>query len=508
MLINKLKQNLLVVACIVIAILSVIIRTPNFDNEDFYNSDATWHVLHTIRCYDETPFAIHKFLPIVTLGDESDKNITWGATIPDKYGNYYYTSFSPAGFAAPYFFMKIFQLPLSLNGLYVFNSALYILCFILCARLFIKLFPTIKRDYIWFFITAVYLFQPEIMHGQGLVYWSQSLYQAIFFGQLILLLDEKKRGDPKMYGAALLLCVFAAYTEWTGYLANIGIACALFLMEKGRARYTKSAGVALATFAAGAIFCAHYLTTVNAQDFTRALINRFTSRNFTSSVSLDLLAKGYAVSFGLLICALIFIVAYVLTRQETRERFAASLKSQRFIIIISLFAVMENFIMKQHAIAYSYDRIKAILLIITIILCAVESLDNAERLPQSLLAALFVAAVVNLYNYKILNNNFVWSNPNFAINRVIFKDMNEKFAKSNSIMVYKNAVRGYINTMTNRGVYESSSLEAGIKLAEAQNKLYAVELLVNVGYDYYDLISGEYVQARYENGKMTYTDSN
>ena len=61
---------------------------------NYLDSDATWHTLLTMQAYDETPISQHKFLPIVSLGGVDNKGISWGATIPDKEGNFYYTSFS------------------------------------------------------------------------------------------------------------------------------------------------------------------------------------------------------------------------------------------------------------------------------------------------------------------------------------------------------------------------------------------------------------------------------
>ena len=74
---------------------------------DYLNSDATWHTLLTVECYNETPVSEHLFLPIVSLGSEDDKYIPWGMTIPDERGNYYYTSFSPAGFFAAFIHKNI-----------------------------------------------------------------------------------------------------------------------------------------------------------------------------------------------------------------------------------------------------------------------------------------------------------------------------------------------------------------------------------------------------------------
>ena len=92
---------------------------------NYLNSDATWHTLLTMEAYEETPISVHKFLPIVSLGGMDNKHISWGATIPDLEGNYYYTSFSPAGYVLPYFFVKIFHLPINEKSLYIFNTILF-----------------------------------------------------------------------------------------------------------------------------------------------------------------------------------------------------------------------------------------------------------------------------------------------------------------------------------------------------------------------------------------------
>lgn len=86
-----------------------------------------------IEAYNETPVYEHLFLQIVSLGGKDNKNINWGATISDKDGNYYYTSFFPAGYFLPWVFMKILRLPANEENLYIFNSVLYLLSAIIWA---------------------------------------------------------------------------------------------------------------------------------------------------------------------------------------------------------------------------------------------------------------------------------------------------------------------------------------------------------------------------------------
>ena len=99
--------ELIVFACLLSVIVSIYkYRTGEIN---YYNSDATWHVLYTIEAYNETPISEHLFLPLVSMGAEQDKYIPWGACVQGRNGNYYYTSFSPLGYFLPWLFMKLFS---------------------------------------------------------------------------------------------------------------------------------------------------------------------------------------------------------------------------------------------------------------------------------------------------------------------------------------------------------------------------------------------------------------
>jgi hypothetical protein len=112
--------------------------------------------------------------------------------------------------------------------------------------------------------------------------------------------------------------------------------------------------------------------------------------------------------------------------------------------------------------------------------------------------------MLSLMAYKILDSKFyVFIEPNLSVNRIIANGVNEKFTKQNSIMVYRSWVRGYLNTLFDRGIYEKQALDNAIKIAYGTGKQYAVEIKPNEGYDYYDTVSGEVGNVRYENGKLT-----
>lgn len=202
--INKgnVKQLAIVLMAIIVA---VVISTIKFRSGDinYINSDATWHTLLTIEAYNETSASIHKFLPIVTLGKTDNKGVSWGATIPDVYGNYYYTSFSPAGFFAPWLFMRIFQLAPTEANLYLFNTLL----FAIYAALWAWIICIVFRDSRYrFFLAALGIvtatLSPELLHGMGIVYWHQSLMMVTFLIQLLAYIyisaEKRKRKSFSM----------------------------------------------------------------------------------------------------------------------------------------------------------------------------------------------------------------------------------------------------------------------------------------------------------------------
>ena len=68
------------------------------------NIDASYHVLLTVDAMNQTPASVHRFLPIVTLGRPLDRDVRFGASVRGPGGIYYYTSFPPLGFVAPWAF--------------------------------------------------------------------------------------------------------------------------------------------------------------------------------------------------------------------------------------------------------------------------------------------------------------------------------------------------------------------------------------------------------------------
>jgi cobyrinic acid a,c-diamide synthase len=85
-------------------------------------------------------------------------------------------------------------------------------------------------------------------------------------------------------------------------------------------------------------------------------------------------------------------------------------------------------------------------------------------------------------------------------------EMKARFNRENSIMVNENAVRGYLNTLFDRGIYEHSDLQRAIELATEKGKRFAVALNKNFSFSYCDLLEGKQYNGEYENGTVIVTE--
>ena len=450
---------------------------------NYRNSDATWHALYTMKCYDETPAQVHKFLPIVSMGRPIDKYISWGACVPDENGNYYYTSFSPASYMAGYSFIKIFHLGFDEKSLYIFNTVLFIISACLLASFLLSLIDNEKQ----FLLTAigiiVYVFEPELLHGMGIVYWAQSLLQVTLIAQIYSYYLYHRDNNKKALIVFAFLSILNPYIEWTGYVADFGFALAEFFIRFKENVYKAIVRaeeiIALAVISFG-IFCIHYCSVLDADSFFSALKYRFLARNFTTSVSTKSLLLGYIGSFGyffllLIITIVVAVVIKLLSRNEVR--YCSFLLKNKYLLLVTFIPTLENFIMKEHAISYSYDRMKLIFPLVLIyvdFMGYIISVIKDKLLPVIAIALCGLMSIGNLYHY-VNDNSYIWD-VNYRECNTSLSNMLTDYTEK-ACYGYSGAVRGYLNLLLDRGIYECMPFESLVNKAAEHGSRYAVYIL-------------------------------
>lgn len=442
------------------------------EDVNYYNSDATWHALLTIEAYSETPKSQHLFLPIVTLGSPDDKWIPWGATIPDDEGNYYYTSFSPAGYFLAWMFFKIFHLPVAEKSLYTFNTMLFAVSAAVWGWLVSLIYEKSNhRRTISIISIITYVLSPELLHGMGVVYWTQSVMQVTLLLQISAYYVYKRNNSRAGRIIFYLLALVNPYIEWTGYVANAGFVLMELVLcwkEDKKKGFARGCTVGLITLCSFGIFTGHYLLRVDTNTFFNVLYARFISRNVAVEVSLVELFSGYLKSFLWLWTLLLMLIIWNFIKNKKVE-----LKHGMFILLLSI-PLLENIVMKQHAIAYSFDRMKFIF-VLSFLICELADtlLEGGARKQATVLLILVLGfGGMNLRGY-MKDSTYVWDIDYKVDNQLLADYLNQNYPDSLFAMEGY-PVRGYVNLLFQRGVYEFTGLEAAQELAVSRGKRYIV----------------------------------
>lgn len=488
------------VAIALVVVVSVIKYCP--EEVNYRNSDATWHTLLTIEAYNETSARNHLFLPIVSLGKDEDKFIPWGATIPDEDGNYYYTSFSPAGYVAPWLFMKLFQLSVCERSLYLFNSVLFALSAVLWGIFIFWIFGS-RKDSIWISMIGVftYVLTPELLHGMGIVYWHQSLMQVTLLIQMMAFWKAKELNSKPANVVFYLFALLNPCIEWTGYVANVGFALAEMLIgrkENLKRAFGRAAALGLIIISAFGAFTGHYLLKVSADSFFLALKNRFMARNIAAPLKLTSVFESYLQSFLFLWLLIAALVVWNIAKKRCVEL------RHGMLMLVMAFPVIENFIMKEHAVMYTYDRMKACFLLSFLVSeLAYQLFYNSENKKATVVIVSGLVAFTGMLNLNsyLCDRSYIWPTSYQEENKRISEYININYPGCVLGGRVGASIRGYMNLLFERGIYEGANADVLKGIANEKGERYAVILDVENlegsgvhdlgGATVYDLWTGE-----------------
>jgi hypothetical protein len=310
--------SLVVMIALAVAVKERDIRNPT----GAQNLEATYHALLTIESLRQNTIRDHWLLPTVTLGQESDAFIPWGATVPTKSGDYIYTSFTPPGFLFPYTVFEIFDLQPTVKNLARFNmiigATVGFALYLLILRLLYQLGWS-PRTAIIAALTGVSiaLFSREAFLATGIIYWPHAFYQIIFVASVHLvfnILTQRVDGRDWLISSRILLALLflGAWTEWTGYVFNMGLVVILWFQNINSELRKFALKAIVVTTAAGVVTLLHYGLAVGFQEALHAFIGRFFARS-TQAGSFSELISGYGLSYGLylLIVLVILIRGYL-----------------------------------------------------------------------------------------------------------------------------------------------------------------------------------------------------
>lgn len=270
--------------------------------------------------------------------------------------------------------------------------------------------------------------------------------------------------------------------EWTGYASNLGfLIIVIFNKLDNKNTFNIRAlliiGIVAATIISLAIFVTHFLLVLDPLDFYNAIKNRFVSRSIFSEIKSLSLINGYASSFK----SFLYIPLILVLTATILERLYKKTTNNNWVMFFLLsFPLLENLIMKEHAVSYSYDRAKMIFLLIFLFLQSNVIFNKIKKIPNRayLLSLMFLMTIGTkyLYEYSYTNNIYRWIDEDIKLNKPISEYLKQRYYKSNSIFASDFAIRGYANLLFDRGIYERQTLNESIDLAKKNKKKYVVYL--------------------------------
>jgi len=227
-LIKRLRSKgnlLLILGCLGVILLSLSFRAQWIFTTDIF--DYEWHsstVVRYLEIWEQKGGLSGLFVPSVTYEGEANQNINNHSSIQigrlgysDANGDFYYVSYPPFAYIAPYAFFKLLFIEPNIIGVRVFNLLVQ---FATAGVIALLLLQITKRREIALLGFSLYVFLPVSLYVHGTTYMSDMLVQlpfalaGLFFYNFLSATNKRlKKRYLLLLGASLF---FAVYTEWLG----------------------------------------------------------------------------------------------------------------------------------------------------------------------------------------------------------------------------------------------------------------------------------------------------
>lgn len=425
------------------------------------NLEASYHAILTAKAMLASPLSRHWGLPTVSLGQDNDKFVLWGATVATDSGDYIYTSFPPAGFWLPAVLGYLRGGDIGLAGLVALNGALALASGLLLYVLVVRAVGRLDRP-VWTARVAglaaavVYLTSTEALQSHGPVYWPHSMLQPLLLGLLLVLdhlLTRPEGADRRKLLVVLgVLTAVACYTEWTAYVFAF-LTGALILVVPWLRRRIMPAGLVLVAVAVAtaAVLAAHFILVLGVDASVQAWKDRFLARSGSGSNTATLLdlQYGYALSFGGVILVVVVLLALAVFRPETPGRRDAV---GGIIVLFSLTAVLENLLLRQHAMEFTFDRLKVGIPLALLVGLAIGHLSRRLLVLAGVVVCLGAAVGISAHRTDV-TSYADWPYVDEA-NQALVRQAKQAIDLECATLGTNMQVRGYTNLLLDRAVHE------------------------------------------------------
>ena len=235
------------------------------------------------------------------------------------------------------------------------------------------------------------------------------------------------------------------------------------------------------TVLSGTAFILHYLTVLTPDQLFTLLLNRFLGRSaVVHDFNIVIWAAYILMSFMAFICLpLILLLILIIVADKAKVKWGKSLvlRNNLWLLLIFLIPLIENIIMNQHAIAYSYDRMKMVFILsfFTADLVNIFVKIGYKKVITLVIAISIITSGINLYAYNT-SQHYHWDAEYLTHNQEIADTIKQNFSDDEYVLGTNAEMGGYLNLLFNRGIHELITKEELIQIARENDKPYAIYL--------------------------------
>lgn len=346
-------------------------------NKRWWNEETAFHTLNTLRRYEAFAIKDHWFAVSPPLGIDlkcetfedlchkhvdADKPSSAIVSSPALNGATVYSSFPPGAFVISYPFVNLINditgIP-ELSSIRIWNWTLALVTSLLFCASLLRLSPTGMRFRNAIIIVSCLplLAAVEPLHSHHQSLWAHQVFQPILAGCILLLTYARTSKNAAMLG---LLCFIGSWVEWTAYLMCIALFFVVAIQSSRGDRLKNTAIFTTIAGAGGLTLLAYYALLLGTDRYFSELFARFSSRTVTVDYLdwTDWVVSLFQSYGAWIVAALVLFIERMTYRKSNNLDGVPDSRKIACMVVVSAFLLIENALMFEHAIVYTFDRLK------------------------------------------------------------------------------------------------------------------------------------------------------
>lgn len=418
--IMKKKSNIVFVIIILVIVLFSFVYRMNHLLEPKV-ADHEWHsstVLRHLKIWEEEGAFTNAFLPTTSYTKDADKFIDNNASneeqvsaYSDSSGNFYYTSYLPFGYIAPYIVFKIFAIEPTIEAIRVFGMIVH---YAIALFVGLAVFVIFKRRDVALISASTYLFIPiaALYHKNN--YMSDMLvplFLAMSTYFFIKIIDEKSHRNRSLILFTISLAMMI-YTEWIGVIfAGVVFLYSFYIRNQSYAR--KLFWISFATpISVIGLSILQFGSVNSAKEFVLVMLNRYVGSYVVIGPEdpFHVIYLHYkAFFFPIVIFSVAFIVLYMIIASSTKTSSGIDLKRWKIfwlaVFISTVPALIHNLVFFHWSAFHQFSVLKtavgASILLggMYVFLWEIKGVRNLFNIRMFVTIALMVAFFVSIKTY-------------------------------------------------------------------------------------------------------------